>query len=750
MASSSSSNTSNKDIDPEQLNELVHVRSPLATTGPHGALQGYVQLPSYPASRQDYEQWASWSKQQFTLRRAPVLRLRDERGLGEEERNRLHVAWRALIGQWAGGRGVGPDDAPLIMYHLLVHAHQAPPFVLLAARRLARSTLLAGATSSDALFLLATFVWPLRDVDEELSEQAWQFLIHAPWQSDPLTQRDLIIAVNQHGAWRDGRGLMELVNARHDAGLIASTRSFLEAIALVQTRKEQVEQIQSYKDFLSVELVHDAHRAIVRLAHLYMQQEEDQIYAREVLKRAAELTRSRALIHHIERRAWDRPLDEIYQWTEYLAHPRHLDHEIKFALSHGQPHHARRIAEAVIIRKYKKLWYGSALDNLHGALERFEKEIEGIPTVDPVSRRAAEHLATLYVRTHHVTQHARSFVHAVASSIAFTGKGAELYDIRDELELFFNRSDPYHVLRHEATLINARQHALRDDEKAASDEVQRWFSERFRPEQSTTLERLARYLTSPVTDVARYVTTLPYLEDICTAAFRTIVERSDRLAGDGIGAIAQRAAEIRSKYGHGMQLIEYARSVTRKEVIAASLIASSTSFMPPGLSLLTHATDLGSSLLLAFRAVARVAAVFGRDLSSPDGIQFLADAFAIGLSSQDGEGLLTYLSREQERQVHRAITIGGVGYGTARMVEYLWTAPATDGGVKYSEQFVRQLARLCGFELQHQTAVKIVPMIGALLSGLSTYAFMHMITEAAIHVAARDALLVRAQSYEQS
>ena len=382
-------------------------------------------------------------------------------------------------------------------------------------------------------------------------------------------------------------------------------------------------------------------------------------------------------------------------------------------------------------------------------MERFEKEIEGIPSVDPISRRAAEHLATLYVRTHHVTQHARSFVHAVANSIAFTGKGAELHGIRDELELFFNRSDPYHVLRHEATLINSREHALRDDEKAASDEVQRWFSERFRPEQSTTLDRLARYLTAPIADVARHVTSLPYLEDICSAAFRTIVERSDRLAGD-LSPIVQRSAEIRSKYGHGMQLIEYARSVTRREVIAASLIAGSTSFMPPGLSLLTHATDLGSSLLLAFRAVARVAAVFGRDLASPDGMQFLADSFALGLSSKDGEGLLTYLSREQERRVHTAITIGGVAYGSARLVEYLWTAPASDGGVRPSEQLVRQLARLCGFELQHQTAVKIVPVIGALLSGLSTYAFMHMITEAAIHVAARDALIVRAQSYEQS
>ncbi len=714
---------------------------------PNNTLDSFHALPSYPASRQDYDHWSMWVSEQFSLKRMPMLSLEDEQGDPLDARNKLHVAWRAIIGYWAGGKGVAPDDAPLIMYHLLKNAHQAPPFVLLAARKLTRASLEAGATSSDALFLLATFAWPLRDIDPELSMMAWQYIIHAPWQSDPLTQRDLIIAVHQHEAWRDHRGLMDLVDARHQAGLLASTRSLLEAIALVQTRKEQIEQIQSYRDFIGVELVHGAHRAIVRLAHLYIQVEEDQVYAREILKRAAELTQSKSLVTHIERRAWDRPLDEIYKWTEHLAHPRHLDHEIRFALKHQQPHHARRIAEAVIIRKYKKLWYGSAMDNLHGALERFEREIEGIPSADPISRRAAEHLATLYVRTHHVTQHARSFVHSVATSIAFTGKGAELHDIKDELEYFFNRSDPYHVLRHEASLINSRRNALSDDEKAASDEVQRWFSDRFRQDQHTTLDRLAKIIAAPVVDATKYVSGLPYLEDICASCFRTIIERSDRLVGD-LEPIARRAAEIRSQYGHGLKLIEYAREVTRKEVIAASLIAGSTSFMPPGLSLLTHSTDLGSSLLLAFRAIARIGAVFGKDLTQQNGLQFLADSFAIGLSSQDGEGLLTYLSRDQER-LQTAITIGGVAYGSARLVEYLWIAPNAMGK-RPSEQLVRHLARVCGFELQHQAIVKIVPMLGALLSGMSTYAFMNMITEAAIHVAARDALLVRAQSYEQS
>lgn len=120
----------------------------------------FEALPAYPASRQDYERWAAWSAKQYMLRRVPVLSADEKAELGEEARHRVHISWRALIGYWAGGRGVAPDDAPLIMYHLLSHAHEAPPFVLHAATELARAVLEAGATSTDALFLLATFVWP--------------------------------------------------------------------------------------------------------------------------------------------------------------------------------------------------------------------------------------------------------------------------------------------------------------------------------------------------------------------------------------------------------------------------------------------------------------------------------------------------------------------------------------------------------------------------------------------------------------
>ena len=703
-----------------------------------------AHLPAYPSSREDYLAWGEWAQVQYEARRMPVLRA-DFAQSGLSAKARLTVAWRAILGHWAEARSVAPDDAPLIAHYFLTHAQDAPPFVMLAASRLTRACLHSGATSTDVLFLAAAWAWPLRDVDAELSDICWDYLVYAPWQTDPLSYRDMLAAVELHQGFRDGRELLSLVNARREAGARTSARHLLEAVALVQARKERLDQLISYREFAAAPLVEGANDALVRLADLYQEEQADQVHAREVMKRAAELTRSRGLVDFIEDQIWDRPIDEAYRWTESLAHPRQLDLEIDRALSNSQPHDARRLAEAVMVRKFNRLWYGSAIENIPAALERFRRQLAQGPPQDPVARRASEHLALLYARTHHITQHARDFVHSVADSIAYTGKGALLHDARDELEFFYNGSDPYHVLRHETTqLANAGQ-ALSDDERAASDEVSRWFSDRFSGEQRNVLDRLARMIASPVVDAARLAGDLPMLEAICRAAFGMMAERGHAIAGD-LTSISLQAAKIRTEYGHGMKLMEYAREVSSVEVKTASVLASATSFLPPGLSLAAHAADLGASLLLAFRAVARIGAVFGRDIHERDGFQFVANAFTVGLSSKDGEGLVSYLG-EPDDTLLSSVTIGGVTYASARLIEYMWVAPRASGP-RPSEQLIGNLARICGFELSHTAIVRMVPIIGALISGVSTYTFMRMITESAIHVAARDALLVRVNAYE--
>lgn len=699
------------------------------------------ELPAYPASREEYARWSTWSAERYTAREMQVLRARYDETGEPEDRARLVVAWRAIMGHWAGERTVAPDDAPLITHHFLAHAHTAPPFVMVAARQLTWLCVEVGATSTDVLFLVAAFALPLRDVEPELGDVCWDYLIHAPWQTDALSLKDMILAVDAQQGWRDGRGLTALADARLAAGQRQSARALLEGAALIQARRERIDRISSYRDFAPAPIVQGANLAIVRLAELYREEGEAQVHAREVLKRAAELTRSHALVEHIEARVWDRPFDEAYAWSNKLEHPRQLDAEIDRALAADQPHHARRLAEAVMVRKFGRTWYGSPFENLPAALERFERGLTQGPPQDLVARRAAEHLATLYVRTHHVTQHARRFVHAVAGSIAFTGKGAELHPLREELEWFYNRSDPYHVLRRDARFLEQAGGALSDDERAASDEVERWFSDHFHPEQRTVLDRLARMITSPLVDAARLAGDVPVIEEVCAAAFRLMIERGHELAGD-LDAISRQAALIRTQYGHGVKLMEYARQVSSFEIHAGAAVATATSlFLPPGLSLAAHAADLGASLLLAFRAVARIGAVFGRDVQRAEGFQLVADSFAIGLSSAEGEGLLTYLSRGDDQFV-RSITIGGVTYGASRLVEYLWVAPHAKGP-RPSEQLVRHLARVCGFELERTAVARVIPVVGALISGVSTFMFMRMISEAAIHVAARDALLIK-------
>jgi hypothetical protein len=51
------------------------------------------------------------------------------------------------------------------------------------------------------------------------------------------------------------------------------------------------------------------------------------------------------------------------------------------------------------------------------------------------------------------------------------------------------------------------------------------------------------------------------------------------------------------------------------------------------------------------------------------------------------------------------------------------------------------LARLCGIGLSQGALAKLVPIGGAVVAAASTYAFMESIIDAAIHLAAREALL---------
>jgi hypothetical protein len=711
---------------------------------------GWEQLSGLPAGREDFAEWAEWAEQAAQERRWPVLR--EAPAYADQDRWLRHLtACRAILGQWTG-RSVVPDDAPLSALQLLASAQSAPPHVVRASRLLTQASLEVGATSTDVLFLVAAWAWPLRDVDPQLSDTCWEYLIWAPWQTDSLSLRDMLIAVHQQRAFVDGRSLMDLIGAREAAGLVGSAREWLEAVVLIQTRQEYIDRVVSYREFAAMPQIQDAHEAIVALAGHYERSGEAQPWAREVMKRAVELTRAVEMIDVIEARVWDRTMDEAYQWSEQVVYPGMLDHEVKRAVAAGQPHHARRLAEAVLVRRFARPWTSTPFANVPAALEAFAKACQPHPVADPVARRAAEHLGVLYTRTQHATLPARTFTQMLTGHIAFCGAGAALHPMKDELELFYNQSDPYHILRREADRLAKLTPTLSDDERAASDKVQRWFSDRFRHEDPSAIERLIAFMASPMLDVARVAVDVPLLERAVLGTLRVYYARGQDIAGD-LEEIARRGAQLRSQYGWGAHLMEYARELVWAEpkvagVVSAGLSAGSSFFLPPGfnLKLATYAVDLGATLLLALRGVARISAAFGRDPFGPDGFGLLSDTLALGLSGDAGEGLIAGLSRG-DRQVLTNITVGTVAYGSAQLVEHLWCAPGAFRD-RVSAPAVSQLARLAGLELSATGMARAIPAVGAVISGVSAYAFVRNILDAALHVAARDALVVRQGAYD--
>ena len=707
-------------------------------------------LAAYPVSRMDLERWRQWAIRQVFRRKVPDAPQAFD-AMDMASQNRCILGWRALITQWVDrGFTVAPDDAPLVMYYFLVKAPKAPPFVRTAARRLMKLQMTLGATSTDVLFLCAAFCWPLRWDEQAAGEDAWNYVIHAPWQTDMLSLKDMLLAVQEHGEWRAERGLLELVDQRFEHGHFSGAKRLMEATALIQARAPSLLSIKSYRDFSPLPVIRQANEVIVKLARLYKEEEQDQVWAREVIRRAAELTRSKSLVRYVEQMVWDLPLEETYAWSGQLVYAGQLDAMVERALGHNQPHHARRLAEAVMLRAYGRTWRGSLLENLPLALGRFEADLLREPPANPVVRRAAEHLGVLYVRTHHMTSYARRFVYALAGSVAFTGKGATLHAQREELEYFYNQTDPYQVMRRDSERLGQVARALSSDEQEATEAVERWFGDHFRMENPSVFDRLAQVVATPVSKVSTYLGhNAPVIEQSCVMALDHLVGAGVKIAGN-LERINKEGALIRSRHGHGLQLMEYARGVASPDVWMATSAACVTSLPSASLGLVSHAADLSTSLLLAARAVTKIGAAYGRFHGGEDDLRFIANALMVGLSSNQGEGLLVYASDPMEHQngVLESLTVGGVMYGGSRLVEYLWLAPRASGK-RPSERFVTAVGRMCGFEISQTAVAKVVPVVGAVLSGMSTYSFMKRITEAALHICARDALIMRAQSLEE-
>jgi hypothetical protein len=676
-------------------------------------------LPMAPATAEDFRAWKRWAAACAEQRRWP------ETG--------RPITWRAMLANWAN-ESVDPEAAAAISYQLLLKAHEAPPYAVRAAQQLLAHSVATGATSADVLFLTAAFAWPLRDLLPADSATAWAHLVRAAWQTDAATLVKLCTAIEATSAQVPARRLVDLAAERLDDGQRTSARELLEAMVLVQCGCKRIDQLSL--DALSRKpALKDIDLAVVRLARLYVEDGDDGGHARDVLHRAAAIEGPTARFQAtIEQRVWDRSFAEVYAWAKDRQ-PREIEAEIK-RIKPTQPHHARRLAEAILVGRYSAPRVRSPVLKVHDAIRSFEKASDKDILEHHSSRCAAEHLAVLLVETNQSTEHGRQFVTRILGSVGFVGKGASLNAVRDDLERFVNHSDPYHLLRAQEREIENAGGALGDEEKRVGNIVNEWFS-RQSGASRPTLDRVISAVTSPISDATSMISDLvPGIEGACHAAFRVMVARGPSLCGD-LDLLRAEGAAL-ADGGISRALLDRARAATRMEQLIASGASGTAGLLPPGMSLAASAADLGVTLLATYRALARIGALFGLDVATDDGFRFVADSFALGCSSSDKEGIAAYLSRDKQ-PVLTELVLGGVAYGGAAVMNYLWTARGNHQ--RLAEQVIANLARICGIGLSQGALAKLVPIGGAVVAAASTYAFMESIIDAAIHLAAREALL---------
>lgn len=637
-----------------------------------------------------------------------------------------------MLANWAD-ESVDPEATTTISHLLLLKAHEAPPYAVRAAQQLLGDAVAADATSPDILYLAAAFAWPLRDLLPSESTTAWAHLVRAPWQTGAGMLVKLCTAIEATDAQVPGRRLVDLVAERIESGQRTSARELLEAMVLVQCACKRIDQL-TFEALNRKPILKDIDLAVVRLARLYVEDGDDSGHARDVLRRAAGLEAAAGFQPIVEQRVWDRSFVEAHAWAKDRQ-PREIEAELK-RTKPSQPHHARRLAEAILVRRYNEPYLRSPVLKVPDAIRSFVKASDKDILEHHSSRCAAEHLAVLFLETNQSTEHGRQFVNRIVSNVGFVGKGASLNVVRDDLERFVNHNDPYHLVRAQEREIENAGRALGDEEKRVGNIVNEWFSRQYGASR-TTLDRVISAVTSPISDATALIADLvPGIEEACHAAFRVMVAKGSSLCGD-LDALRTEGAALAGG-GVSGSLLERARAITRIEQIVAVGASGASGLLPPGMSLTASAADLGVTLLATYRALARIGALFGIDVASDDGFRFVADSFALGCSSSDKEGIAAYLSRGKQ-QVIREFVLGGVAYGGAAVMSYLWTARG--GHQRLAEQAIGNLARICGIGLSQGALAKLVPVGGAVVAAASTYAFMESIIDAAIHLAAREALL---------
>ena len=732
----------------------------------------YEDLPSPPRTDQGYKQWRTWGEQALKARSCPPLALPADEGLDRDD-HRVELAWKALITAWSSQRQLCPETMPLVALELLKRAWEAPTPVVRAAEKVTRRYLQLGVTTPEVFYYCSAFAWPLREVSPRLSDDAWAYLVHAPWQTEPEVIQELLVVLSDSAELPEGRQLGDLVGCALDHGHDVTAREFLEAAIVWLSRfgKGGIHRLGEAADIRRLEEHPEGAGLLRQLARLYRRDGETQIHARAVLARARELASTEAASHAgailgtgqevatqgqeefvalgiaIEATVWERPFQEAYTWVKEHADLAGFTREVRRVIEADQVGHATRLAESSLIKHFDDPWYGRAEDNLDRALLRFgDIKPTEVPKLPASVRSAAEHLAVLYSRGARDTGASFAFVNALIHLKGFVGKGSALEPISEELEVWVNRSDPYTALRGQAASLADSGDRLRDPERRLAEQVNDWFDRRM--QRGEGLERQIRFVTAPLKDALAALSggaaaLLPGIEEACLGAFRLIRSpRGEWLLGD-LDALLSEGRQLRAVEGVCPALQERARREARGSALTAGAVSAVTSLVPPVLAVAGGAADLGASLVLGFRAVSRAAALFGFDVRTDEGFARAADILTLGCGGCSSSSLAAYLSEDRAPGPLNALELHGVDYGSSRLVRHLWVRGQSSPAV--NELLARNLARLCGMELSERGVVRLLPVAGAVFAGLSTVKFVNDLVDVGLHLLTREALLKRLQ-----
>jgi hypothetical protein len=688
-----------------------------------------IPLPKVPASEADFADWSAWAKKCAAARDWSVLR--------DAPSEQVTVALRAILAAWAG-RTVAPDNDVPVASAFLAKCAEAPPHVVAAARRLLDESMHAGITTADVLYLAAAFVWVLDDIDPELADVTWQYLVHAPWQTEARAVIALCNVLAELG--RAHRTLGGLADERQAAGEVGAARELLEAVVAAMARKAAIEDLTTPVPLPPATPVFGPAPAL-KLARIYRADEETEIHARAVMRLAAEESVGE-FTTDLETRVWNRPFGECLQWAKTVEAPRQIDAEIAKVVDAGQGAHARALAEAVLVTRTAGLFDSASADRVPDAIVALKPERV---REDFVLRRALEHLVVLYSRTNYVTSHARVLTRRILTDfeLEFVAMGQKLHDARDELALFYARVDPYVLLDEQEVALG--KITLASDEAAGRDAVHRWFGERAKPSDRGAVDQAVRAITLPVVELGKKLSNAVGVGAAVEAALRGAIRKGQLVTGD-LGAVRAEGEALRGRHGVGKNLLDRALETSTEHALWAAGIAGGLSAVGEFVPLINpalRAVDIGATMIVAYRGVARVAALYGVDVGSDAGLRLVADALALGCSSNDADGMLGYLTRDYQRVV-TPFAVGGVAYGGMMLAGHLWAAPQRTSDAA-AAVLVRNLARFAGVALDTRSMAKVLPVAGAVLAGVSAGAFVKSVVEAAAYLQARTALLAKVE-----